>query len=210
MPRRSRRISLDKEFKAAISDLTHQEKDKLLFRLLAKEPELVEKLRFEIMEESDSLDDRREALEQRILRKLRDEAEDFYSPGYLLMDLRALSGDINRHVKATKDKYGEIALNLTMLNEALALHGQRIMDASWGKAYTLCEYIVKRVIKIYKLLRQQHPDLVLDFGADLRALGQRIGRVDHLMRICIQLGLDVNFLLQERLPPDEDDFWTYA
>ena len=45
-------------------------------------------------------------------------AKYYYSPGYLLLELRSISGRITQHVKTTKDKYGEVALNCLLLNQA--------------------------------------------------------------------------------------------
>lgn len=209
MERRTRKITLDKDFKEAISALTHREKDKLLFRLLTKEPELVEKLRFELLEDGEGVEERRGALANKILQTIRRNAPHFYSPGYLLLDLRSYSGRINRHVKTTKDKYGEIYLNLLMLLEVLRLHRERVAEFSPEKARTFCEYVVKRIMKIFKLLRKQHEDVALDFREELQTLGHYFGEIDGLLRVSNHYGFDVNYLLHGQLPADDDDFWAY-
>ena len=45
------RVKLTDDLKKAISGLSHKEKDKLLFRLIAKEPILAEQLVFKLLEE---------------------------------------------------------------------------------------------------------------------------------------------------------------
>ena len=49
----------------------------------------------------------------------------FFSPGYLNMDIRFLSGYITEQIKVTKDKLGEVSLNLLMLNKILERNNDR-------------------------------------------------------------------------------------
>ena len=122
------RIKLTEDLKKAISGLSHQEKDKLLFRLIAKEPILAQQLVFKLLEDGASMEERREDLAKYIEKYLEDYQDYYYSPGYLLLELRSLSAKITNHIKTTRDKYGEIALNLLMLNKALSLYGSKIRN----------------------------------------------------------------------------------
>jgi hypothetical protein len=184
------RQKLPDELKAAISKMPDKEKDKLLFRLIAKEEALINRLTFELLEGAGSQEERRSELAVSIERDVTYAIRAFYSPGFLLLDLRAISGDINRHVKATKDKYGEIELNLLMLN--LALEGiDGLLDQFPGaKARTFCNYVVKRALKLQKLLAKMHDDIRLDFEADMERLGQFIRNSAHLKRTAEREGLE--------------------
>jgi len=186
------RTKLSDELKKAISLLSNKEKDKLLFRLIAKDAALVERLTFELLEEGESREDRREVIYRMI-----DEGFDkyrFYSPGYLLLVLRSISGDINRHVKTTKDKYGEIQLNLLMLNKSLGLFGEKIRNVPSHKSRTFDNYVVKRAIKLVSLLRKMHEDYLLDFQEDIEKLGQYIDAQPHMHYLAEELGLDIEML----------------
>lgn len=157
----------------AISDLPAKEKDKLLYRLIAKDDLLVEKLTFELLEsQQQSVEDKRRQLQQLIASRLDDYR--FYSPGYLLLDLRSISARITRHVKVTKDKYGEVALNFFMLNYSLRLFGEKINKARSHKQRTLSDYVLKRAKKLAGLLQKMHPDLALDFEEDMMELTNHI------------------------------------
>lgn len=195
-----RRIKLSKELKDAISDLSDKEKDKLIFRLLPGNPDLAKKLAFELLEGGDTMEIRRNELAEEIKIVLERATDNYYSPGYLLLDFRACSGAISRHVKTTKDKYGEIALNLLMLNAGLTPVRDELALAHPAKAKTLSSYVISRTLKIYDLLGKQHPDMVLDFKQDLQQLGKNIGSIDAFMRVAIYSGLDVNWLLKGILP----------
>lgn len=186
------RRKLSDELKEAITLLSAKEKDKLLFRLIAKDDALVRKLEFELLEEGSSLEDRREEIYSTIDKGF--EKYRYYSPGYLLLALRGLSGDINRHVKTTKDKYGEVQLNLLMLNKSLGLFGDKIRKASPYKSRTLNNYVVKRATKLVALLRKMHEDYLLDFQEDIEKLGAHIDEQPLMKRLAEELGLDIEML----------------
>ena len=185
------RIKLSPELKAALSALPDREKDKLLFRLLAKEPPLVERLTYELLESGDTEMERREELAELILREAPKRIANYYSPGYLLLDLRAFSGAINRHVKTTRDKEGEIQLNLLMLNQLLPPLLHRIKAARRGKTVTLSKYVVQRARKLLRLIAKLHPDLHLEYTEGLRRLGDSIAAVPEMVHQAEAQGLDL-------------------
>lgn len=194
------RVKLPADFKKAVSQMPDAEKDKLLFRLLAKEPALVEKLAFELMEGGETTEDRRADIQRDIEKHLTTYQNYFYTPGYLQMELRGISGEITRHVKTTKDKYGEVQLNLFMLNKCMELFNEQVMPFDAVRARTFNEYVVKRTLKIYTLLGKLHEDYVTDFKTDLQKLGDEIGKNHHMMKTAINHMLDVNWLLKGILP----------
>jgi len=194
------RVKLPADFKKAVSQMPDKDKDKLLFRLLAKEPALVEKLAFELMEGGETTEERRADIQRDIEKHLKLYQQYFYTPGYLLMELRSISGEITRHVKTTKDKYGEVQLNLFMLNKCLELFNEKVIPFDSMRSRTFDEYVVKRTLKIYDLLGKLHEDYVADFKTDLQNLGEEFGKNHTLMKTAIRHMLDVNWLLKGILP----------
>lgn len=176
------------------------DKNKLLFRLLAKEPALVEKLAFELLEGGETTEERRADLERETEQHLINYQNYFYTPGYLQMELRSISGEITRHVKTTKDKYGEVYLNLFMLNKCMELYNQKVIPFNPINSRTFNEYVVKRTLKIYDLLGKLHEDYLADFKPDLQKLGKEIGKNHNMMKVAIYNMLDVNWLLKGILP----------
>jgi len=158
------------EFKTAISQLSGAEKDKLLFRLLKKDPDLCNRLQFELVEQGDSLQQRREAVEKEINKLAK---YDPYSPGYLMMDIRGLNGLITRHVKYTKDKEGEIQLTLLLLRIALETHLDFII-AHLYRADTLQDYLVKRMQFVLQKLAKLHEDLYVEYEDDVNYILQQL------------------------------------
>ncbi len=194
-------MKFTKEFKEAISNLPEKEKDRLLFRLLKKDLNLVNRLTFELIDES-SVDDHRKIMEQRVLERTKEITNYFYSPGYLMMNMRYLSGEITEHSKITKDYFGEAYLNLLMLVEILKNGNKNIEKAGTVKNRKLGVYIVTRAFKIMILIKKLHSDLFIEFEENLSELGMLIGKNPILMQTAIYHGLDVNWLITGEIPDD--------
>ena len=191
------RISLSPELKDAIKGLSIRDKDKLLLRLIPKDDKLVERLEFELIEESQTTEHRRQVVSVRIHNSLNEVRSGiFFSPGFLLSTLRHSSGKISRHLFVTKDKYGEIALNLQMLIKALEDFGRYMPDHFSRKARNLNTYIAKRGIKILNLIAKLHEDYQLDFEEDLQKLGKLILKQGELSRVAWENGLDAQALAE--------------
>ncbi|MCX2741050.1 hypothetical protein [Pontibacter anaerobius] len=163
-------MPLSDDLKKAIGSLSHKEKDKLLFRLLRKDPDLCERLQFELVEQGDTLQQRREQVAEAIERQVQFEP---YSPGYLMMDMRAVNGMITRHVKYTKDKEGEVQLTLLLLRRFLEEHLVFIV-AHLFRADTLQDYLVKRMLFVLQKLDKLHEDLYVEYEEDVNYVLQQL------------------------------------
>ena len=199
-------MTFDPEFKKALQLLPDKEKDKLILRLLKHDLQLANRLRFKLVD-ADSVQDKRDQVRNRIIKRVQSATERYYSAGYLLMDIREISGEINEHVSITKDRIGEIDLNCLMLRYMLELNNEQISLETKGKSYTLCIYIIARVFKILMLIQKQHEDLHLEFKDDIGAIGEFIGKNHNLMEIAIHNGLDVNWLIQFNIPENIADIY---
>ena len=195
-------MKFDKEFKDAIINLPEKEKDKLLFRLLKKDPLLVNRLAFELLSEK-SADERRNELAEKIEKEVQQITDHYYSLGYAMMELRYISGMITEHVKITKDKFGEISLNCLMLSTFIEQNRDRIENANPPrKKYKLCIYIVARAFKILLLKKAIHEDFHLDLEEPFEKLRNSIAKTHSLMKTAINNGLDINWFLPNRIPED--------
>lgn len=189
-------MKFERDFKIAISNLPSKEKDKLILRLLKKDLTLANRLHFELVN-TDSIDEKRDELEKRLYKKTQQITDRYYSPGILMMDMRELSGEINEHVSITKDKFGEISLNLLLLNEVLRLNHQNIEDSNHNK---LGIYIVAKIFKILISINSIHEDFQIEFKSSLFLLGSQVSKCNFLMNVAIQNGLDINWLLSNNIP----------
>ncbi len=194
-------MKFSKEFKDALADLPSKEKDKLIIRLLRKDRALTQRLYFELVMDR-TVDQQREVVKERLSQKIIDTSENYYSIGYLNMDVRFMSGDINEHVRMTKDKFGELSLNLYMINGVLERNRENILSVTPGRARKFCTAVIARAFKILLSLNKLHEDYFLDVKEDLKKLGELIGDNPYLMDCAIDNGLNVNWLIFGEIPED--------
>ncbi len=192
-------MKFDSAFKKAISFLSSEEKDKLILRLLKKDLPLANRLYFELVS-GESVDEKRTEMEFRVKKMIEDATATYSSPGYLLLDLRTISAGITEHLKMTKDKQGEVSLNLLMLNEALAKNNKVLLASTPQKTSTLNTYIVARSFKLLMLIKAMDEDYLIEFKESLRELAHNFGNNPHLMHTAIFNGFDPNWFA--RIPPD--------
>lgn len=203
-------MTFSKAFKEAISCLPDKEKDKLLFRLLKKDPILAKRLEFELVS-AQSVEEKREEMEEHIKTRVREFSEGFYSLGYLNMDIRFLSGDITEYVKITKDKFGEARLNLLLLKEVLKFNSTHISNARWtSKLIKIAVALLARTFKILTLIEKLDEDYFIEFEDDLQETGQLIGQNPNLMRLAMHCGLDMNWLIHGHIPENISEIYKHV
>lgn len=171
------RVKLSDDLKAALKVLPSKEKDKLIFRMLPKDQKLIHQLEFKLLENSETTDERRDEVRAYINSNCEKYPEKYYSPTYLIYNLKDCSGRINYHTAITKDKIGEIELNLLMLNEILGRNVNHLSDEDRWDSHKLADYVVARIKKLHKLIGALHEDYLLEFEDDINTLK---GIVDKL------------------------------
>ncbi len=159
-------MALSNEIKQAIVLMPAKEKDKLLLRLIAKDENLVQRLEFELLEQGETMQERRDEIKRRILRTAQ---MHHYTPGLMMMDMRDLSGDISKHVKVTKDKYGEIELNLYLLNTFFDQQLNLLLVHN-SKSDSCAEYIAKKTATLINNANKLNEDYYIEFEADINKL----------------------------------------
>ncbi|UHG91836.1 hypothetical protein [Spirosoma oryzicola] len=158
--------AIDPDLKKAIVRMPSNEKDKLLLRLIAKDAVLTEKLQFELVEHSTTLDERRELIREFIRRTAQLNQD---SAGWLMMDMRTIIGYISRHLKVTKDKYGEVDLMLYMLN-TLYEHNAHLLQKYNSRTDKAADYIAKRTDQLLKKVAKLDPDYHIEFADEINKL----------------------------------------
>ena len=189
----------DIEFKKALQELPEKEKDKLIFRLLRRDMDLAEKLHFELVD-TDSIEDKRRNMETIISNDIKRFSENFHSLDYIAIEMRRISGKISHHVKITKDKFGEISLNLQMLNEVIEQNTFSLTHSKPQKSIKFYNYVIVRAFKILLLINLLHEDFLLDFKDDLKKLGANISSNKMLLKTANFNSLEINWLLEAEIP----------
>lgn len=186
------REKLSAELKKAIVSLTPLEKEKLIFRLLPSNEMLVRQLEFRLLEEENTTEERRDMVEDFIRDKIDNYPTRYYSSLYLLKVVRELSAQITRHVRITKDKYGEIYLNFFMLNYTMDKYDTQLRKESIWASEKFDSYVVKRAIKLQKLMHKLHEDYILEFEDAMKTLGQFMTHNPSLKRMTDSLDFDLD------------------
>lgn len=194
------REKISPELKKAIQALPLKEKEKLLFRLLPSNEILIRQLEYTLIEEGSTLQERRDILKDTIIAVLSKFPNRYSSPVYIALTLRELSGRINRHVRITKDKLGEISLNFLMLNYALEKNAARLNMADKWTSKKLDDYVAKRSLKLQKLLSKVHEDYVLEYEEDMKKLGNLILANPSMAENAKLLNVDIQALSKGLLP----------
>ncbi|MFN4146215.1 MAG: hypothetical protein ACK4GN_10360 [Runella sp.] len=154
------------ELKKAIAAMPIKEKDKLLLRLIAKDDLLIQRLHFELIEQGDTIQSRRDDIKLRIL-KVAKMTHD--TPGWMMMDMRSFSGEITQHIKVTKDKYGEIELTLYLLLTFFE-HQTKLLKEYNRRSDSCAEYIAKKTDGLLKKLAKFDSEYYVDFEQDIKKL----------------------------------------
>lgn len=147
-----------------------KEKDKLLLRLITKDKTLSDRLHFELIEDSSTIPERREDIMATIMRTSKFNQN---TPGWILMDMRNLSGEIAYHVKVTKDKIGGLELNLFLMNTFLEAYPSVLKTYS-SRADTCALYIAKKAQTILNGLNKLDEDYRVDYIKDANRMLQLV------------------------------------
>ncbi|MAN27668.1 MULTISPECIES: hypothetical protein [Mesonia] len=194
-------MKFSQEFKEAVLHLSESEKDKLLIRLLKKDENLVNRLYFELIDDQ-TVDDHRLKLETRVAERAKEITGYAKSLNHLKMLTRYLSGEISEHVRITKDRFGEVSLNILMLNNLLQQSKKLYKQSNARQAQKFNLYVIVRTYRILIHISKMHEDLHMEFEEGLAELGELIAELPTLMHMAIQNGLDVNWLIQNQIPED--------
>jgi hypothetical protein len=170
-------MALPDQLKKAIIQMPAKEKDKLLLRLITKDKTLSDRLHFELLEDSATIPERREEIVNRIIRTSKFNQN---TPGWVLMDMRNLSGDISYHVKVTKDKIGAVELNIFLLNTFLETYSG-ILKTYSSKADTCALYIAKKAQTILNSLKKLDEDYRFDYIKDANQM------LKHVHTVCSKM-----------------------
>ena len=191
-------MEFSKEFKQALSEFSPTEKDKLIFRLLKKDKLLSKKLYFELID-PETADDKRNTMESYLKERITDLSKHIGNPKYFLVLVRKLSGEITEHVKVTTDKFGDVFLNLFLVNTILE-HNDKLSRQRFDAVYKLYIYLINKIIKALIQIQKLDEDYWLEFDEILTDIDFQLHENLYLEKLCINNGLDFNWLKCENIP----------
>ncbi|MEG1591124.1 deoxyuridine 5'-triphosphate nucleotidohydrolase [Chryseobacterium sp.] len=195
-------MEYSKEFKTALSQLSPIEKDRLIFRLLRKDDILSKKLYFELIEE-ETVDQKRDAMEELIKEKVEYASKYISNQKYFIVLIRKISAQITEHVKVTTDKFGDISLNLLLINEILESN-EKLSRQRFNDIYKLYLYIINKIVKALVLTKKLDEDYWMEIDEYLSVAHDKITANIYLEKLFINNGIDFNWLNIERIPDNFD------
>ncbi|MCD0479527.1 deoxyuridine 5'-triphosphate nucleotidohydrolase [Chryseobacterium sp. LC2016-29] len=195
-------MEYSKEFKTALSQLSSIEKDRLIFRLLRKDEILSKKLYFELIDE-ETVDKKRDAMEEIIKEKVEYASKYISNQKYFIVLIRKISAQITEHVKVTTDKFGDISLNLLLINEILESN-EKLSRQRFNDVYKLYLYIINKIVKALALTKKLDEDYWMEIDEYLSVAHEKIIANIYLEKLFINNGIDFNWLNIERIPDNFD------
>lgn len=195
-------MEYSKEFKIALSQLSPIEKDRLIFRLLRKDDILSKKLYFELIEE-ETVDQKRDAMEELIKEKVEYASKYISNQKYFIVLIRKISAQITEHVKVTTDKFGDISLNLLLINEILESN-EKLSRQRFNDVYKLYLYIINKIVKALVLTKKLDEDYWMEIDEYLSVSYDKITANIYLEKLFINNGIDLNWLKTDKIPDHFD------
>ncbi|MGA9213026.1 deoxyuridine 5'-triphosphate nucleotidohydrolase [Kaistella sp.] len=195
-------MEYSKEFKQALSEFSSIEKDRLIFRLLKKDKILSQKLYFELIDH-ETVDDKREKMEILIAEKVKKVTSHLKNPKYFLTSIRSISAEIALHVKVTSDKFGDVSLNLLLVNKILEYNHQ-LSQQRFDNVYKLYIYLINKLAKALISIKKLDEDYWLEFDKFLTDIDFQIHETLYLEKLCINNSFDFNWLKCENIPENLD------
>ena len=195
-------MEYSKEFKTALSQLSSVEKDRLIFRLLKKDKILSKKLYFELIDE-ETTDQKRDQMEKSVKEKVEYAAKYISNQKYFVVLIRKISAEITEHVKVTSDKFGDVSLNLFLINQILELNAQ-LSRQRFNEIYKLYLYIINKVVKALSLTKKLDEDYWMEIDEYLSELHDKITTNIYLEKLFINNGIEFGWLNTENIPEQFD------
>lgn len=195
-------MEYSKEFKAALSQLSNIEKDRLIFRLLKKDKILSKKLYFELIDE-ETTDQKRDQMEEIVKEKVEYAAKYISNQKYFVVLIRKISAEITEHVKVTTDKFGDVSLNLFLINQILE-YNDKLSRQRFNDIYKLYLYIINKIVKALALTKKLDEDYWMEIDELLSTIHEKVTSNIYLEKLFINNGIDFNWFKVERIPDHFD------
>ena len=195
-------MEYSKEFKQALSEFSSIEKDRLIFRLLKKDKLLSKKLYFELID-PETTDQKRDQMEENIREKTTLAAKYIGNPKYYLVIIRRISAEITEHVKVTTDKFGEVYLNLFLVDQILE-NNDSFAQQRFDNVYKLYIYLINKIVRALLLIKKIDEDYWMEFDEILGKIDDKVHENRYLEKLFINNGIDFNWLQSKNLPENLD------
>ena len=142
-------------------------------------------------------------MEEYIKEKVESISKHISNQKYFVVLIRKISAEITEHVKVTTDKFGDVTLNLFLINQILESN-DKLSRLRFNDIYKLYLYIINKVVKALSLTIKLDEDYWLEIDKYLSELHDKITSNVYLEKLFINNGIDFNWLTIERIPDHFD------
>ena len=195
-------MEYSKEFKAALSNFSAIEKDRLIFRLLKKDKLLSKKLYFELID-TETTDQKRAQMEEQIEERVLLASKYIGNPKYFLILIRKISAEITEHVKITTDKFGDIYLQLFLVNQILE-NNDKLNHQRFDNIYKLYIYLINKLLKAIISIKKIDEDYWMELNEILESIETKIHENRYFEKLCINNSFDFVWLTIDKIPDHLD------
>ena len=195
-------MEYSKEFKAALSNFSAIEKDRLIFRLLKKDKLLSKKLYFELID-TETTDQKRTQMEEQIEERVLLASKYIGNPKYFLVLIRKISAEITEHVKITTDKFGDIYLQLFLVNQILE-NNDKFNHQRFDNIYKLYIYLINKLLKAIISIKKIDEDYWMELNEILESIETKIHENRYFEKLCINNSFDFVWLTIDKIPDHLD------
>ncbi|CAD7809024.1 hypothetical protein CHRY9390_01928 [Chryseobacterium aquaeductus] len=195
-------MDYSKEFKAALSNFSAIEKDRLIFRLLKKDKLLSKKLYFELID-TETTDQKRTQMEEQIEERVLLASKYIGNPKYFLVLIRKISAEITEHVKITTDKFGDIYLQLFLVDKILESN-DKLNHQRFDNIYKLYIYLINKLLKAIISIKKLDEDYWMELNEVLEGIESKIHENKYFEKLCINNSFDFSWLTIEKIPDHLD------
>jgi predicted unusual protein kinase regulating ubiquinone biosynthesis (AarF/ABC1/UbiB family) len=193
-------MKIDKEFKRALSKLPDSEKDKLIAMLVRRDKKLAKRLHYELIGDF-TKEDLQNDFYENVTIAFENVQQSHFKPISLSRALRKLSSEIASYLFTTKDKYGEVLLNLYLMNKTFEYFSDEVNTFSGtDKGRKLAVYIINKTFNLRIAINKLDPDLYIDFQEDLTKLGRYFEKNNGIVQTSKYHGFDIDWLLEREVP----------
>jgi len=166
-------LKVESDLKEAILRLPQKEKEKLLLRLIRKDKVLINQLHFQLLEDEDDLEKRREKT-LNLIDSTFEEIQDSlkkkrFRSQTLIAYLKVISGYANEHLLFTKDKIGDIDLRLHILSNLFDSANAFFQYGQFDNEKLLI-YTAGRIKNVFASFNKLHEDLQYDYSSRINEI----------------------------------------
>lgn len=192
-------ILASKEFKVAIQQLDLTQKDKLILRLLRRDPILTQQLYFEWVD-TETKDQKLEKALETLKSAIAFRSFTNTQCKLITRTFREFSKEINLHAKIYKNKWAEVRLNTCLIHDMLTHHRYALQQMDHWEHFNLFLYIIQKCYRLLMQIDGIDSDYYLEIRNEMEHIGHLFKSIPGLHEMCIHTQFDPEWCIEGEWP----------